>query len=72
MRNDNSLVFTVQVDPSITKTAYSYAVAGFSIGLAIGSPIFGFWINRVRSGNIVNKHIDSDFIFSDFTICKGV
>ena len=38
------LVFTVQVDPSVTKSAYSYAVAAFPVGLSIGSLGFGLYI----------------------------
>jgi len=36
-----------KVDPSVTKSAYSYAEAGFPVGLSLGSFVFGLWVNKI-------------------------
>uniref|UniRef100_A0A914DVT4 Major facilitator superfamily (MFS) profile domain-containing protein n=1 Tax=Acrobeloides nanus TaxID=290746 RepID=A0A914DVT4_9BILA len=37
------------IDPTAGATFFGIITAGFSLGQAIGSPVLGFWMNRVKS-----------------------
>uniref|UniRef100_A0A914CRI9 Major facilitator superfamily (MFS) profile domain-containing protein n=1 Tax=Acrobeloides nanus TaxID=290746 RepID=A0A914CRI9_9BILA len=38
-----------KIDPSATATFFGFIMAAFSLGQAISSPLFGFWMNKVKS-----------------------
>uniref|UniRef100_A0A914E256 Major facilitator superfamily (MFS) profile domain-containing protein n=1 Tax=Acrobeloides nanus TaxID=290746 RepID=A0A914E256_9BILA len=37
------------IDPSTTATFFGFITASFSLGQAITSPLFGFWMNKIKS-----------------------
>ncbi|KAK6032250.1 hypothetical protein OSTOST_01575, partial [Ostertagia ostertagi] len=41
--------FPVKVDPTASETFFGIITAVFSIGQALASPAFGFWMNRSKS-----------------------